>query len=148
GQVHTQYCYGFGSDIGAGPYDQSRDAPLPAQPTPVRTVTGGGVIAAADVAAVDPNGTLLITDSLTFKLPGDIGGVGGITNVLIQGMNGQRPVIRATGNARPKWTITGKSSDTTLVVQGVHLIGADLLLAGKFKSVEIRCATLDPGTAN
>ena len=132
GTLTVTYNYGFGSEIGAGPYDQRADAPLPTQPAPVKTVIGGGAIAVADLGAVDPLGTLLFTDSLTYKLPSDLGGAGGITNVLIQGDNGQRPVIRAVANARPQWTITG-APGATLILQGMHLVGADLVLVGEFE---------------
>jgi hypothetical protein len=144
GTLTVTYNYAFGSEIGAGPYDQRRGAPLPKQPAPVKSVTGGGAIAAADIAAIDPQGTLLFTDSLTYKLPGNLGGAGGIADVLIQGDNGQRPVIRALANARPQWTIKG-APGAKLTLQGLHLVGADLVLTGEFALVQIRCATLDPG---
>ena len=144
GKLTVTYCYGFGSEIGAGPYE--RGALLPAKPAPVKTATGGGKIAAEHVAAVDPQGTLLFGDSLTYAPPGDLGGAGGVSKLVILGKNGQRPVLRAVGNTRPQWTIKG-APGATLVLQGIHLVGADLRLTGEFASVQIRCATLDPGTS-
>ena len=144
GQVHVRYHYGFGSEIGAGPYDQRRGGtPLPRQPDQVKEVSGGGPDLANKAAALGTQGTLLIRDSLTYALPGDLGGV---SNVLVQGDNEQRPVIRAVAAARPQWTITG-APGAKLILQGIHLVGADLVLSGKFDSVTIRCTTLDPGTS-
>ena len=146
GALMVTYHYGFGSEIGAGPYDQRRGGSLPAQPSPVEKVTGGGAIPAAIVAAVDPKGTLLIEDSLTYDPPGDLGGASGIADVLVLGKNRERPVIRAIGSVRPHWTITG-AEGAKLILQGVHLAGADLVLVGKFASVQILCMTLDPGNS-
>ncbi len=143
GQLTVTYHYGFGSEIGAGPYDQRRGAPLPGRPAPVKNKTGGGAITPADIGA---QGTLLITDSLTYKIPANLGGAGGVANVLLQGDNEQRPVIRAVANARPQWIIKG-APGATLVLQGLHLVGADVVLTGEFDLVQICCATLDPGNS-
>lgn len=144
GEVHVRYHYGFGSEIGAGPYDQRLGGtPLPDRPVPVTIVSGGDPALGNAAAALGAQGTLMITDSLTYALPGDLGGV---SAVLVQGDNGQRPVIRAVAAARPQWTITG-TAGATLVLQGIHLVGADLVLSGEFASVKIRCATLDPGNS-
>jgi hypothetical protein len=148
GEVHTQYHYGFGSDIGAGSYDQRvGGGAMPVVPDPVTPVVGGGNQLATAVGAFASPGTLRIDDSLTYDLPGALGGGGGIGQGAITGKNKERPVIRAVGAARPQWTITGTDQDSTLVLQGIHLVGADLVLAGQFGSVRIRSATLDPGTS-
>jgi len=145
GGLYTRYHYGFASDIGAGPYDRSRDEP--SVPSPVTSVSGGGNALAAQVASLGATGTLSIDDSLTYGLPGNIdGGGSGIVDACLTGKNEERPVIRATGNSRSTLVITG-NGDAVLLLQGLHLMGADLVLAGTFKSVTIRCVTLDPGTA-
>jgi hypothetical protein len=144
--VHARYHYGFGSDIGAGTYDQRIGGTAPPQLHAPFIVDGGNNLAAA-LEAFGSSGTLAIGDSLTYDLPGDLGAAGGIGEVVIAGKNRQRPVIRATGAGRPQWTITGAGETSTLLVQGIHLAGADLVLAGKFKSVQLRCVTLDPGTS-
>ena len=76
----------------------------------------------------------------------DLGGGTGIANVAVAGKNGQRPVIRAAAAVQPAWTITG-AANSALLLQGIHLVGADVVLAGEFACVRIRCATLDPGTS-
>jgi hypothetical protein len=147
GQVHVRYHYGFGSEIGAGSYDQRRGGALqPVFPDPVTPVSGGGGNASIAAAAIGDAGTLRIDDSLTYTLPGDLGGATGIANVAIAGQNGQRPVTRAVAAVQPAWTIAG-AANSSLLLQGIHLVGADLVLTGEFASVRIRCATLDPGTS-
>jgi hypothetical protein len=143
GKVHTQYHYGFGSDIGAGSYDQRvGGGTLPELPDPL--VMGGSNNFATAVAGLAASGTLGIGDSLTYDLPGALGGVG---KLVIAAKNLERPVVRAVGGARPQWKITGTNADSTLLLQGIHLVGADLVLAGQFGSVQLRNTTLDPGTS-
>jgi hypothetical protein len=143
GKVHTQYHYGFGSGIGAGSYDQRvGGGTLPDLPNPL--VAGGGGNLATAAAGFAATGTLGISDSLTYDLPAALSGV---DKLVIAAKNLERPVIRAVGGARPQWTITGNDAQSTLVLQGIHLVGADLVLAGQFGSVQIRNSTLDPGTS-
>lgn len=142
--VRGVYSYGFGSEIGAGPYDQRlQSARLPDLPTPVTQVSDAGPALSTATAALPATASIAINDSLTYDAPADLVGV---DSVVIAGKNNERPVIRWTAKPRPLWTITGKPG-ATLVLQGLYLAGADLLLSGDFESVLIRCCTLDPGTA-
>ncbi len=148
GEVHVQYHYGFMSDIGAGTYDQRYGGGEPAEPpAPVQTIAGGGTSLATAVAALPATGSVVISDSLTYGLPGilDCGGAG-VTSVAVLGKNKERPVIRAVAATRPEWIIVG-APDSTLALEGIHLVGADVVLKGEFSTVTIRCATLDPGTS-
>jgi hypothetical protein len=140
--LHVHYHYGFASDIGAGPYDRRRGQPdLPSPP-----VTAGGATGdfAAKLAALGATGTVSIGDSLTYTLPAD---VSGIANLALMSANEQRPVVRALGVARPEWRLNGAAATSTLLIDGLHIFGADIVLTGSFDSVTIRCATLDPGTS-
>ena len=142
--VHVRYTYGFGSEIGAGPYDQRlRRARLPEQPPPVRLAAGGGNALSTATTALPAQATVSVRDSLTYGAPVDVSGV---DHLVIAGKNRERPVVRWTATPRPVWTVTGNPG-STLALQGLHLAGADIVLAGDFDSVLLRCCTLDPGTS-
>src|SRR5262249_43068259 len=95
GQVHVRYHYGFASEIGAGTYDQRRGGGVAKLPKPITSVAGGGSDLGAKIAAFAGSGTLRIDDSLTYQLPGAMGGAGGGADMAVVGRNKERPVVRA-----------------------------------------------------
>jgi hypothetical protein len=148
GVVSTRYHYGFASEIGAGGYDQRRGGTTRIEePDPLAAVTGGAdALKNALAGMAGASGTFVIEDSVTYTLPGTLGGAGGIDHVVIRGKYKERPVVRALDDPRPEWVIVG-APGAQLALQGIHLVGADLVLRGEFDSVLISCATLDPGTS-
>lgn len=139
GPIWLQYCYGFSSTTGAGPYDRRPVRAQPAEPAPVRTFSGGGSL------EFPASGTLSISDSLTYDTPGDVGATGDLT---IQAENEQRPLLRftPTANGWTEWNIMGQGA-SCLALDGLIVSGADIVLSGPFKSVTITCCTFDPGNA-
>jgi hypothetical protein len=145
--VYTAYHYGFTSQIGAGPYDQRLfGAKLPEPPAPVQSVSGGGAGLTTATGLLGAQGGIVIGDSLTYGAPADVGAGGGLQKVAIIGKNKERPVIRWTASPRPEWVFTG-AADADLMLQGLYLVGADVVLRGQFRTVQIRYSTLDPGTS-
>ncbi len=142
--LHTQYHYGFASDIGAGAYQRRRSGPD--LPSPTLAVAGGDPDLTTKLGMVGATGTIQIGDSLTYSLslPAT---QGGIANVALISKDYERPVIRIVAGARPEWTFSGAASTSSLLIEGQHLFGSDLVLAGQFDKVTIRCSTLDPGTS-
>jgi hypothetical protein len=138
-QVWLQYCYGFSSTTGAGPYDRRAVRAQPAAPAPARRFSAGGTL------QFPPSGTLSITDSLTYEAPSDVVAT---SNLTIQAENEQRPLFRfaPTAGAWTQWNITGQGA-SCLALDGLFVSGADIVLSGPFKSVTITCCTFDPGSA-
>jgi hypothetical protein len=136
GPLLGQYCYGFPSDIGAGPYDRRGQDVAVATPAPARTVTGGGA-----VGALPATGTVILGDCLTYDDIGDAS----VDALTFQSVNRQRPLLRLEPGRR--WVITGKSADAVLQLDGVFVSGGEIVLRGQFASVTLTCSTLDPGTA-
>lgn len=140
------YCYGFPSTIGAGAYDRRvLGQPAPPPPAPVSVVLGGAGLDAR-LAAAGPKGTVQINDSLTY---GVVKNVDNIANVTVLAENGSRPLIRLAPPS-PKvteWKLTGKDDQSSLVLDGLFISGGDMVLAGNFDVVTLRCCTFDPGTA-
>ncbi len=141
----VRYHYGFSSEIGAGPYDRRAlgetlpDVVMPQQPP----VSGGGNALATALGGLPApaTATVPIADSLTYDGPADLAAV---ENLLLQGGQNQRPVIRRT--ATP-WILTGASPTAHLTLEGLLLSGGDIVLRGAFDTVELFCTTLDPGEA-
>lgn len=135
GQVVASYCYGFPSEIGAGPYDRRVGTIAVAAPSPALTRTGGSATALVPPAS----GTFILADSFTYAGLADATIAGALT---IQGGNRQRPLIRLAQPVR----LTGLPG-SSLVLDGIFASGADIILAGSFASVTLSCCTLDPGSA-
>lgn len=139
----ADYHYGFASEIGAGAYDRRRPGVLVDDAPLGRTNVNGGTglaTALAGVAAVGAVGTVTINDSRTYT---DVANLAGVVDVELRAGQQVRPLVRPTAAAA--WTITGVA-DATLVLDGLFLSGVDLVLAGSFDRVTLRCCTLDPGT--
>src|SRR5205807_1672729 len=144
GTPFVTYCYGFPSTIGAGAYDRRvLGQPAPAPPQPMATVTGGGNGLVAQLTSVAPVGTVQINDSLTYTAISD---VANISEVTISTENTKRALIRTKPQVA-EWAFTGQDNQSTLVLDGLFISGTDLVLKGIFKTVTLRCCTLDPGTA-
>ena len=142
GEILTQYHFGFMSDIGAGGFPERLLEPI-AQPAAVTTVGGGSGLATA-LDALTADATVQIIDSLTYPGPTTPVTLPDKT-LVVTVIDKQRPVIRWQGGGA-SWTITGTGG--SLVLQGVWLQGADIVLAGKFETVSLRLATLDPGSSD
>jgi hypothetical protein len=146
-------CYNFGllGEIGAGGYDNAILSEL-ALPALTATIAGGNV---ADLnnafKAVTTDGTIEISDSVTYAGPTQTLTVPNGATVAVCALSEQRPVFRWTGAAPQSWTIVGEAgtsgSPTVLVLEGLLLQGADIVLQGAFDSVYLRMMTLDPGTS-
>jgi hypothetical protein len=142
GQYLVDYCYGFSSEIGAGPYER-RVPGLAGGASPIphfAAITGGGPLSTAFGGSV-PAGTVTIGDSRTYT---DAPSVTDIRDVEVRAENAQRPLVRSTARV---WTFTGVG-DAKLTFDGIFLSGPDLVLRGSFERVMLRCCTLDPGTMN
>ena len=156
GTITTSYSFGLLLAIGAGGYNDDILTDL-TLPTVTSAVTGGASgpglnppLAAISAGAVDA--TLQIDDTLTYTGPTQTLTVPAGCTVAITAESGQRPVLRWTGAAPATWTITGQSSagtgtPTVLVLEGLWLVGADIILTGSFDAVYLRMVTLDPGTS-
>ncbi len=136
----VNYFYGFPGPIGAGTYDRAGSVLVPTLPV----LAAGAAVTAADIDAgtVAVTGVTEFADSSTF---GTAANKAGIQNTQIQGRNQQRPYLRLNAN----WTLdTTPNNDAFLTLEGLW-IGASgnfsLILAGNYKTVTIRHATLDPG---
>jgi hypothetical protein len=142
GQILGSFHFGFMSEIGAGGFPSSLLETI-AQPAAVTTVSNGAGLPGA-LSAVTADATIRITDSLTYP---------GLTapltlpdkTLVLTAADKQRPVVRWKGGGA-SWTITGTGG--SLVLQGLWLQGADIVLAGKFETVSLRLATLDPGSSD
>jgi hypothetical protein len=156
GNITVNYSFGLLLPIGAGGYNDDilTDLSLPAV---TATITGGatGTGLNAPLAAVTTSATLQIADSLTYTGPTQSLTVPAGCTVAIDAQSGQRPVLRwTTGTALSPatWTIVGEASTTgtptVLALEGLWLVGADIILQGTFDAVYLRMVTLDPGTAN
>jgi hypothetical protein len=144
GPPFVTYCYGFPSTIGAGAYDRRvLGQPAPAPPLPMAAVTGGGNGLVAQLTSVAPVGTVQINDSLTYTAISDVANIGEVT---ISTENTKRALIRTKPQVA-EWAFTGQDNQSTLVLDGLFISGTDIVLKGIFKTVTLRCCTLDPGTA-
>lgn len=143
GQPFVTYCYGFPSTIGAGAYDRRvLGQPSPIPPSPIATVSGGGNVLVSPLTSVAPQGTVQITDSLTYTA---VKNVSNISNVTVSTENTKRALIRTQPQVA-EWAFTGNDTGSTLVLDGLFISGTDIVLKGVFDTVTLRCCTLDPGT--
>lgn len=141
----VDYCYGFSSMIGAGPYDRALLGTPPTVVGAEAKVMGGQDLDQA-LSAVEGAGTVTIGDSRTYTKLADVGSsTKSIQSVLVRAGTEMRPVLRpATGAA--SWTFTG-SGDAQLVLDGLTLSRCDVVLRGSFDTVRLTACTVDPGTA-
>lgn len=156
GTLTTSYSFGLLLPIGAGGYngDMLTNLPLPAV---TANVTGGASGPGlnpplATISSGTADVTLQIDDTLTYTGPTQTLTVPAGCTVAVTAESGERPVLRWTGAGPATWTITGESSagtgsHTVLVLEGIWLVGADIVLTGSFDAVYLRNVTLDPGTA-
>jgi hypothetical protein len=136
----VNYFYGFSGPIGAATYDRAGSVLVPTLPA----LAANAAITAADIDAGTSavTGVTELADSSTF---GPAANKSGIQNTQIQGRNQRRPYLRLNAN----WTLdAAPNNDVFLTLEGIW-IGASgnfsLILAGNYKTVTIRHATLDPG---
>lgn len=135
-EIVASYCYGFPSEIGAGPYDRRLGALTIPTPDPVAANAGG---ATAPITLLG-TGTVVCADSFTYAGFTGVTVTGGLT---LQAGPRQRPMIRMNGGAV---VLTG-SAGSALTLDGIFLSGGDIVLRGTFDSVTLSCCTLDPGSA-
>jgi hypothetical protein len=137
GEIVATYCYGFSSEIGAGPYDRRVGTLSIPTPAPATFLSGG-----ATAATVLPGaGTVTFADSFSYAGLADAAVTGALT---IRAGARQRPLIRMAGG---QVTLTG-SAGSSLTLDGVFLSGGDVVLRGAFGTVTLSCCTLDPGSAS
>ncbi|MEU4244753.1 hypothetical protein [Actinoplanes sp. NPDC026619] len=133
--LDVSYHHGLFSRIGAGPYDRRRiGVDTPADPPPVTHLPGGTAVLAAG-----PAGTVLIDDGRTIPAVTDVA----VQTVTIRAADLGRAVIRTAPGGQ--WVLTG-GAGAALRLEGLLISGADLVLRGRFDTVEISCCTLDPGS--
>jgi hypothetical protein len=135
------YCYGFSTEIGAGPYDR-RVLGQVSNPTPAPSIDVSGGAHALSAAAGMALGTVSIGDSLTYNAAPDFTGIQQLT---LQAQNRSRPVIRFDPPAA-EWVFSGNQGGS-LVLEGIFVSGRDVVLRGSFDTVTITCCTFDPGNA-
>lgn len=143
------YHYGFASMIGAGEYDRTSFAELPAvEPVGNINVSGGKNALLTHLSAMAPTGALTVIDSFTYD---EIENITGIQNVLLRSLNTSRPLIRlpaaSSGGEQTEWVLGG-DGDAELALEGLFISGGDVVLSGNFKSVTLTSCTFDPGTNN
>lgn len=134
GEIVASYCYGFPSEIGAGPYDRRIGTLSVATPAPVVMHNGGSMGA----IALPASGTVVFADSLTYDGAGDAIVQDALT---LQAGGLQRPLIRLTQAVR----LTG-TPGSCLTLDGIFVSGGDIVLLGTFASVTLSCCTFDPGS--
>jgi hypothetical protein len=139
GGLAANYCYGFPSLIGGGPYDRRGQEVTVATPAPNKSVTGGGNRLATP-GAIPGAGTVTLEDSLTYARAAGVNVTRALT---LKAANKERPLVRLDAD----WVITGTSSDASLALDGIFVSGGDIVLKGKFAAVTLTCCTLDPGSA-
>ena len=137
GEVVASYCYGFPSEIGAGPYDRRVGSLAITAPAPAVTYSGGSVA----LTVLPGGGTVTFADSLTYDGIGDVTVEDALT--LRAGIR-QRPLIRQPRAGTPV-TLTG-TPGSSLTLDGAFLSGGDVVLQGSFDAVTLSCCTLDPGS--
>lgn len=137
GDIVASYCYGFPSEIGAGPYDRRLGTIAIETPDALSALSGGS---AAPIALPD-GGTVVIVDSFTY---GGLADATVRTSLTLRGGPRQRPLIRLPEGGGPV-TITGLPG-SRLSLDGIFLSGGDLVLQGSFDAVTLSCCTLDPGS--
>jgi hypothetical protein len=135
--LHADYQYGFSADIGAGGYQ--RFPYLDLASVPVALLSGGGAIAAADIAQ---NGVTTVSDSSTYT---PVASRSGIRSLVFQASDSQRPYLRPSTN----WILnTGANTESVLTLEGLWIgpkAAGSLILRGDWETVTIRHSTLDPG---
>lgn len=136
----ASYCYGFPSEIGAGPYDRRGQVVNVPTPAPASPFSGGGTQLATN-NSLPSAGTVILGDSLTYAGAADLTVTGALT---LQAGPSQRPLVRLQQNK--EWVING-TAGCSLVFDGIFVSGGDVVLRGDFSSVTLTCCTLDPGSA-
>ena len=149
GPVTVDYQYGFPGLVGAGPYNRILigDPPAPVPGTSAVVSGGSGLAAALD--GVGPQGTVTISDSLTYTQLAPVGSSTAPLQAVLVNAAAEtqpvRPVLRPDAGAGP-WIFTG-SGEAELTLDGLLISGCDVILRGSFDTVTITACTLDPGTA-
>jgi hypothetical protein len=150
GPVAVHYQYGFPGLVGAGPYNRALIGDPPVQGAdPSATASGGGTRLAAALGEIGTQGTVTVTDSLTYTKLAPVGSSADpLQAVLVRTAAATppaRPVLRPGPRDGP-WVFTG-SGEATLTLDGLLISGCDVILRGSFDTVTITACTLDPGTA-
>jgi hypothetical protein len=149
GPVTVDYQYGSPGLVGAGPYNRILlgDPPAPV-PGTTAAVSGGSGLHTA-LAGVGTQGTVTISDSLTYTQLAPVGSSASpLQAVLVTAASETepvRPVLRPDAGTGP-WVFTG-SGEAGLTLDGLLISGCDIILRGSFDTVTITACTLDPGTA-
>ena len=122
GEIVASYCYGFPSEIGAGPYDRRIDTLAIRTPAPAVSHFGGSTVP----VALPGSGTVTFLDSLTYAGIGDVTVEEALT---LRAGNLQRPLIRLL---QVPVTLTGMPG-SSLSLDGIFLSGGDVVLQGSIR---------------
>lgn len=134
--------FGFSAAIGAYGYDRRLRGAKLMEPTPVQTLTGGGIALATALGGLGApaNATVIVDDSLTYTQLQDLVA---ILNLRVSAGQKKRPAVRT----KNKWILTGARPESELVLDGVLFSGGgELVLEGTWRHVVIDACTLDPGS--
>jgi hypothetical protein len=148
-EVEVGYHYGCVARIGAGPFDRRRiGSPSFADSLPVTRVGGGSATDLLNaVAAVDPTGTIVITDGLTSTA---VASPPPVADLCIRAADERRAVVRLAEGDGP-WVLESAAVPGTpagrLRLEGILFSGQDIVLRGGFDEVIVSCCSIDPGTA-
>jgi hypothetical protein len=149
GPVTVDYQYGFPGLVGAGPYNRILIGDPPASVPGTSAVVSGGSGLDAALDGVGSQGTVTISDSLTYTQLAPVGSSAApLQAVLVNAATETqpvRPVLRPDAGAS-LWVFTG-SGEAELTLDGLLISGCDVILRGSFDTVTITACTLDPGTA-
>ncbi|CAN5908988.1 hypothetical protein BH23GEM7_BH23GEM7_24100 [soil metagenome] len=144
--VEVAFAYGFGADLGGGPYDRRRSLADTATAEWVQRVAKGSMVAtlqqalASWEAAGKPRGVIEITDSgvyggaLAIELPAD-------GSLVIQAAAGRLPSVRLIGDL----AVSAPEPGARLRLNGL-LVEGTLVLDGPV-ALEVAHCTLVPGRA-
>lgn len=136
GEIVAAYCYGFPSEIGAGPYDRRLAALTIATPAPALTYSSGSTAP----LSLPGTGTITLTNSFTYAGMDDVAVTGALT---LRAGTRQRPLICQSSASV---TLAG-TAGSCLTLDGLFVSGGDVVLRGSFDAVTLNCCTLDPGNA-
>lgn len=137
--VVVNYRYGFSDAIGGGEYERGAEI----EGTATHTLSAAATDMQAGLDAVASGGILEFSDSRTYSLASDSPNLDASPDqtVEIRAVNGARPVLRLTGGNM----VVNGGKGSTIIINGLVLVGGALHITGEPASVILRHCTLVPG---
>ena len=137
--VIVNYRYGFSDAIGGGEYERGAEI----EGAATRTVSATAPDVQAGLDAVASGGILEFSDSRTYTLSSDSPNLDASPDqtVEIRAVNGVRPVLRINGGN----LVVNGGKGSTIILNGLVLVGGALQITGEPASVILRHCTLVPG---